>query len=92
MPDMPVRSTPPADPAPFVAEPPDIDDEPGQEVTWLPFEGTAVSSADVDALHELAAAGWGEGDHQDPHVPPSLLELHVAIEARDAGMLPGGDV
>ncbi len=38
-------------------------------------------------LAELAEAGWGEGDHQDPHVDPGLLELHVAIEATEAGLL-----
>jgi hypothetical protein len=59
--------------------------EAGQEPTGeLPpgFEG--VDPADLDAL---AAAGWGEGDDEDPHVPGDLLALHVAIEADQAGLL-----
>jgi hypothetical protein len=38
-------------------------------------------------LRALADAGWGEGDHDDPHVPPDLLELGEAIKAREAGLL-----
>lgn len=50
----------------------------------LPAGFTGVDPA---ALDELAAAGWGEGDHEDPHVPGDLLELHVALEAKEAGLL-----
>jgi hypothetical protein len=61
------------------------DPEPGQEPTGeLP---PGVTEADASALDELAAAGWGEGDDGDPHVPGDLLELHEAIEAREAGLL-----
>lgn len=45
------------------------------------------ADADPDELDALEAAGWGEGDHEDPHVPGDLLALHVAIEADEAGLL-----
>lgn len=45
------------------------------------------SHARPEDLDALAAAGWGEGDHEDPHVPPDLLELGEAIKAREAGLL-----
>jgi hypothetical protein len=57
----------------------------GQEPTGeLPPGFDGVEAADLDALD---AAGWGEGDHEDPHVPGDLLALHVAIEAQEAGLL-----
>lgn len=46
-----------------------------------------LTAEDAQALEDLAAAGWGEGDHEDPHIPDGLLELHVAIEADEAGLL-----
>lgn len=45
------------------------------------------ADATPEELDELAAAGWGEGDHEDPHIPGDLLALHVAIEADEAGLL-----
>lgn len=59
--------------------------EPGQEPTGELPPGFA--DADPAELEALAAAGWGEGDHEDPHVPGDLLALHVAIEADEAGLL-----
>jgi hypothetical protein len=59
--------------------------EAGQEPTGeLPPTFDDADPAELDAL---AAAGWGEGDHEDPHVPGDLLALHVAIEADAAGLL-----
>lgn len=46
------------------------------------FHGAAPAE-----LVELTNAGWGEGDHEDPHVPAELLELGEAIKAREAGLL-----
>ena len=46
-----------------------------------------MTEEDVPALQALAAAGWGEGDDEDPHVPGDLLALYEAIEAQDAGLL-----
>jgi hypothetical protein len=57
----------------------------GQEPTGELPPGFA--GADPAALDELAAAGWGEGDHEDPHIPGDLLALHVALEAQEAGLL-----
>lgn len=62
-----------------------LEPEPGQEPTGeLPPGFDGVDPADLNAL---AAAGWGEGDDEDPHVPPDLLELGEAIKAREAGLL-----
>lgn len=49
--------------------------------------GPAFEGVDPTELDELAAAGWGEGDHEDAHVPDDLLELHVALELVEAGVL-----
>lgn len=59
--------------------------EAGQEPTGEPPPGFA--DADPAELDALAEAGWGEGDDEDPHVPPDLLELGEAIKAREAGLL-----
>lgn len=39
-----------------------------------------ITADDAPALDALAEAGWGEGDGDDPHVPPDLLELHEVLE------------
>ena len=71
------------DPAGVPADP--VEPEPDQAPTGeLP---PGVAPEDAAGLEELAAAGWGEGDDADPHVPGDLLELHEAIEAHQAGLL-----
>lgn len=60
---------------------PDTDQEPTGE---LP---PGFREEDAEALQELADAGWGEGDDQDPHLPAGWLELGEAIEAKKAGLL-----
>lgn len=42
---------------------------------------------DDEALEERDEMHEGEEDDEDHEVPLDLLELHVAIEARDAGLL-----
>jgi hypothetical protein len=65
--------------------PDDAPDIPSQDPTGeLP---PGVTEADVPALQELKAAGWGEGDTDDPHLPEGLLELGEAIQAHEAGLL-----
>ena len=41
---------------------------------------SAFDALPAEEWQALAAAGWGEGDGQDHHVPPDLLELHEVLE------------
>lgn len=42
--------------------------------------GDETATGNARALDELAAAGWGEGDTDDHHVPPGLVELHEILD------------
>jgi hypothetical protein len=70
----PVRTTPPVDPdTPVVSEPDPLADPDAYEPGQEP--------------EDPAREDPTEGDDQDAGIPGDLLDLHVALEAQEAGLL-----